>query len=356
MDRKTKLVLADLDTDYIIPLQISLAKDYSEQIEIEIITDKSYFNNYFSQPQDIDILIISDELLNASINRHNIENIFVLTEQNVEKRQQTLNFIYKYSSVKEILNEVFGQSSNLYKQKSRDITSQKPRKTEVVLLYSASGGVGKTTLAMGLCACLENKYKKVLYIEGSRLQTFQHYMKDTSPLDASNLYSKINSSNAEDLSILRSCVRKEEFTYLPSFKTSLLSLGIEFKAYKKIIEYFKSLNEYDYIICDADSSFDEDCVSLIGYADSVVMVAKQYFSYAYSLNRLLSSINISNPDKFIYVCNDFVDEKENALIEHNYQSTVSINEYIRHINGCETLDITGLSENADIQKLAYLLL
>ena len=111
MNTKYRLVLVDNDIDYLIPLQIKIAGDYSENAEVEIITEKNYLNEFFSVPQEIDILIISDELLDDFVSIHNIANIFVLVDNDVTiQKSQLYNTIYRYSSVKEILSVVFGKS------------------------------------------------------------------------------------------------------------------------------------------------------------------------------------------------------------------------------------------------------
>lgn len=348
MNVKSRLVLADIDEDYIVPLQINLAKCYSLRMEIEIITREDYFNKFFSSPQDIDILIISERLYDDSLLRHNLANVFVLTEQQ-EKADQSSNYIYKYSSVNEILSIVFGKSLETLKQKEAFSSTKKSKNSKVVLFYSINGGTGKTTISMGLSACLSKQYKSVLFIDASYFQTFQFVLNENEKTYINN-----SKANVSDFSFLLNYVRKGDFDYLPPFNSSLLSLGVDFNIFKRLIDYFKKLNTYDVIVVDTDCVFNEEKADLLDYADLVFIVTKQFPYYAKSLDSFNSNICIKNPDKFIVVCNDFSDNNKNAYVELTSSKNVQINEYIRHIEKCESLSITEISNHKDIQKLSFL--
>ena len=192
---KPKVIIADTDINYIIPLLQKFTEEYFDQVEIEIITDFEYFEGYFSTPQRADILIISEELYSPAINRHSISNIFVMTEQYDEHGEENANAfrIYKYTNVKEIFTAIVGRST-LCLNNSDDGR----RDTQVILVYSACGGVGKTTIALGLSACLSRNYKNVLYINAERLQTFQSMLSNSSPISAADVYSKLANLKEKD--------------------------------------------------------------------------------------------------------------------------------------------------------------
>ena len=207
-----------------------------------------------------------------------------------------------------------------------------------------------------MSASLTDKYKNTLYIDASSVQTFQCFINDKSPISDNTVYSKLNSNNIEDFSILGNCIKKESFFFLPPFKAPLLSLGLTYDVYVKIIRYFKATSDFDFIIVDANSSFCESIASLIDISDLVMIVTKQNYLSAYSVNRLVSNMNITNSGKFIFLCNDFEQEFDNFLIDNKLVPNVSINEYIHHISNQDVFSINKLSNNLDLQKLTYLLI
>ena len=97
---KPRIIVVDTDISYIIPLQLKFVEDFFEKADIEIITDKEYFDTLFSSPQRADILVISEELFSPAMQRHNISHIFVMNEQYEEDQTAELNVnhIFKYTA------------------------------------------------------------------------------------------------------------------------------------------------------------------------------------------------------------------------------------------------------------------
>ena len=333
MDKKAKIVIADLDFDYIMPLQARLAKMYYNQVELEIITDKDYYKEFLSSPKSIDILLVSEELYDNSLNRHKIDNIFVLVENDDNDKSLNQNLLYKYTSVKEILNIIFSKSKASLSYNTKSIT----RKTKVILVFSASGGVGKTTLSLGLSACLAKNYRSVLYMEACRLNT-------------------LGMDDIPKYNLLKNYLKTELFSYVPPFKASLMSLNLNYDIFEKIAVSFKKSNEFDCIVIDTDSVFDDYKARLLEIADKVLIVTKQTKSSAFALKQLIVNMSGLNSDKYIIVCNDFCKDSENAVILPEYASSFSVNEYVNHIENCETKTLENLSEEDTIKRLSFLMI
>ena len=75
---KPRIIIADTDAGYIVPLQLKFVEDFFESVDIEIITEVSFFETLFSTPQKADILIVSEDLYSQAMQRHNIGHIFVM--------------------------------------------------------------------------------------------------------------------------------------------------------------------------------------------------------------------------------------------------------------------------------------
>lgn len=350
---KPRVIIADTDAGYIVPLQLKFAEDFFEKVDLEIITDTDYFESLFSTPQKIDILIVSEDLYSTAMQRHNILHIFVMNEQYEEDRTADLNVnhIFKYTSIKEIFNEITGKSVDVLK-----IGTAEKQETRVVLFYSASGGVGKTTLAMGVSASLSKSYKRVLYINAARLQVFQHMLENHSSITAADVYSKLVSAGDNIYSEIKHVIRKELFSYLPPFKAALMSLGLSYSVFEKIILSAKKSGDYDFIMVDADVSFDEDKAALLNLADNVIVVVKQTLASVLATNILVSNINGANAEKYIYICNDFDKENDNALISPKVSLKFSTSDYIDHFVHYESMMPEDFSKENCMQKTAYLIL
>ncbi len=348
-----RVIIADEDENYIVPLQHKFVTDFFNKIDLEIITDKEYFDEYFSKPQSAEILIVSDGLYNSSLQRHNIQNIFVMMEQYDEGGTADLNVtqLFKYTSIKEIFNEIIGKSAGVL-----NIAAVEKKETQIILVTSAAGGVGKTTIAMGIAACLEQNYKRVLYIEAARLQSAQYMFKNNTPISSPDIYTKLLNPSESIYADIKHVVRKEEFNYLPPFKAALMSLGLSYSVYEKIISSAKKSGDYDFIIVDADTTFDEMKATFFDLANKVMVITKQTKVSVVSTNILVSNINGSSAEKYVFICNDFVKEDNNALINSNIALKFTIGDYVEHFKYCEDISVDELAKKNSIQKLALLIM
>lgn len=348
---KLRIIIADRDFNYIIPIQQKFIEEFFETVDLEVISDKKYFEKLFSYPQTVDILIISEEFYSLHLQKHNIGNIFLMTEQDLENQinVSNLNQIYKYTSIREIFDVIIGKCSG-----SLNVANDINKETKIILVYSACGGVGKTTISMGICACLNKNYKRVLYMNADRLQTFQTMLSDMSSISASDVYIKILSSNNSIYSEIKHTVRNEGFSYIPPFKASLMSLGISYSIFEEIAMSAKKTEEYNYIIIDADTVFDVDKTRLIDLADKVVIVTKQNKASVHATNVLMANIGGVNAEKYIFVCNDFVEKSPNMLISSEIPSKFIISDYVEHISNYNQLRVNDLATKNSIQKITFL--
>lgn len=347
----SKVIIADTDLNYIAPLQLKFVQNFMDKIEIEIITSVHYFEEYFLKPQKAAVLIVSEELYISALQKHNIDNIFVMMEQYEEGETQELNItrLFKYTSVKEIFNEIVGKSAaalnTVYKEK---------KETQIIVVTSANGGAGKTTVAMGLSACLVKNYKRVFYINACRLQTFQYMLDNKMPISSSEVYTKLVNPDTQIYQSIKHAIRQESFSYLPAFKAALLSLGLNYSIFEKIAISAKESREYDYIVIDTESTFDEEKARLLDIADKVILVSEQTLCSITAMNSLLSNINGITSEKYIFTCNKFVKDEYNALISPEVDLKFNVNEYITYFEINGAVDIGDLARQPGIQKISFL--
>lgn len=349
---KPRIIIADRDVNYIFPLQNKFVEEFFGEIELEIITEEEYFDNLFKTPQHIDILIISEDMYDPSIRKHDIANIFLMTEQYEDDHTVELNAnrIFKYTSIKEIFNEIISKSADELKIKTK--SKQEP---QIVLVYSASGGTGKSTVAIGVSAALSKNHKKVLYINAAHLQSFKHFLSNQAEIMSSDVYAKLTTNSDTIYEDIKHMIRKEQFNYLPPFKAALMSLGIKYSIFEHIALSAKRSQEYDYIIIDSDISFDEDKASLFNIADKIVIVTAQTMSAISATNTLAANVNGIGEDKYIFICNNFNKDNDNALISPKINVKFAVSDYVNHIKHCERMMPEDLANEKGIQRIAFLL-
>ena len=165
-------------------------------------------------------------------------------------------------------------------------------------------------------------------------------------------------NDAADLSYddIRHVVRREGFSYLPGFRASLMSLGMSFRVYGKIISAVRRSKEYDCIVVDTDVIFDEEKAALIDRADKVIVVTGQNRASVYATDMLLKNLSGINGEKYIFVCNDFRKNQRNTLNSPEEPAGFTVSEYIDHLNDYDSMTCGDLAALPGIQKIAFLVL
>ena len=351
---KPRVIIADEDAGYIIPLQHKFAIEYADVIDLDIITERDYFLTLFSKPQNADVLIISEGLYDSSVQRHNISNIFVMMDGDADDSatsELNINRLNKYTSVKEIFNEIISKCSV-----TLNLSNVEKKETQIILVTSASGGVGKTTVALGIAGCLTRNYKRVLYINACNLQNFQFYMNNSEPVSSPEIYARLLNAGENIYSDLKHVIRKESFSYLPAFKAALMSLGLNCSVYEKIVLSAKNSSDFDYIVVDTESAFDECKADLINISDKVIIVTDQSSIGVMSTNNLVTNVNGIASDKYVFVCNKFIKNASNAIVSGNIQMKFSINEYVEKMNENDGINLENMAGTDGIKKLSFMLI
>lgn len=342
---KSTIILADTDEKFLTPLELKFVEELDEDADIEIITDFSYFNEYFLSPKSANVLVVSEDLYTSDLQKHNINKIFVLTENIDEGGTEDLGVtkIFKYTSPKEIYKEVI--SLGLI-----DANTATEKETVIALVYSASGGVGKSTLALGISAALAKSFNKVLYINAQRINSFQNHLSNPSSIPNSAV-SEFTNASGNLFGRISHIIRNEGFDYLPPFSMALPSIGLDFSVYAEMAKSAKASKKYDVIIIDTDCVFDKEKADLITLSDKVIIVLEQTKNSVFSTNMLLKNISCNDNEKYHFVCNNFNEKESNAIVSYNYV----VNEYVRHFDSFDSMSINDLAKQPDIQKVSYLI-
>lgn len=347
---KSTIILADTDEKFLTPLELKFLEELDDNADLEIITESSFFKEYFSSPKSASVLVVSEDLYSSELQKHNINSIFVLTEDTDEGGTEDLgiNKIFKYTSTKEIYKQVTALSPI-------NADSNKEKETTVVLVYSASGGVGKSTIALGISEALAKGFNKVLYINAQRINYFEHYLTNNATIPNSAV-AEFSNNSGNLFGRISHVIRNENFDYLPPFSMALASIGLNFSVYSEIIKSAKATKQYDVIIVDTDTTFDKEKADLITISDKVLMVLEQTNNSVCATNTLLKNISFNDSEKYYFICNNFDENNPNALMSNHNKQSFIVNEYVKHFENFDSLSIADLSKQPDIQKVSYLLI
>lgn len=345
---KPFVVLADLDANYLIPLEDKLTEELCNQIDLEIITEREYFDEFFSTPRKIDTLIICSSLFSQELLRHNVTDFFVLTEEPGDVASaDNVTSIFKYSSTKEIFNQV------LYKNKEMLNVQFSHKETQVIVVTSAIGGSGKTTLSLALCENLVRNHKRVFYISTDVMQGFSYYLKNKTPLP-NDIVRLFNCSNEKLYSAIMPYFRNEGFSYLPPFGRSILSLGLDNTIYNRLIEAVRETKDFDFIVVDTDLNLDETKAEMVQNADKVIINVLQDEYSAHKTQFLVGNMDCRNTEKFIFVCNKFRRDIENDYMAAEIGQQFMVGEYVEEVPLHKIHSLDSFADLSGARNLAYI--
>lgn len=308
------IVIASLDRKYLSSLELSFTKKVTSNVSLEIITDYEYLLNFFSIPQKIDCLIIDEDLYSEMIDKQHINCVFLFTEQTTDSLQRfnNIEYIYKFSSVKEIFLKVVGKMGLDINNGERE--GSKSVKTSTIMVYSPIGGSGKTIVALGLANQIADLNKKVLYLNVQSLQDFQPMIGDygycENGFDRCLMRKDPNVAKEMQRSVVN-----VGFDCLRGFKGSTLSYGITDEHYIFLIRNLVESKMYDYIIVDSSTEFSSINSKIMSISDKVVIVATQGQSEEYKINSFMQSIEYSE-NKFLFVCNKYAANKRSLTLPY----------------------------------------
>nr|WP_296438471.1 AAA family ATPase [uncultured Acetatifactor sp.] len=173
---------------------------------------------------------------------------------------------------------------------------------KTIAIANQKGGVGKTTTAINLSACLAEKGKRVLVIDtdpqGNTTSGFG--------IDKNNLENTIYELILGECSITSCIIKKvvDNVSVLPSnvnlAAAEIELIGIDKKEYilKKEVDYIK--DEYDFIIIDCPPSLNMLTINAMTTADSVLVPIQCEYYALEGLSQLIHTINLVkerlNPD------------------------------------------------------------
>lgn len=338
------LVFIDLDEAYLTALERKFVEELGKFANISIITDMCYFSEYFSIPREIDILVVNEQLYDAQLSNHSIGITYILTENPVDNaKNNNYNYIYKYTSVQEIFTQI--SNNEIIRGVSGGALG---KNNKLILMHSPIGGVGTTTLGLGIANVLKHMGYKVLFVSMENLQSFGNYFGESKFLPDD--FDKKFNTGAVTFDVIKSEIVEDEIDYIPPVKTTLEAMGISENKYIEMIRNIKSLGEYDYIFVDTDSVFNKNIISFMNEVDQVIILVEQYKRACQKLSKFVYNISGVSSEKLLFICNKYNDQKENELI--NYNGMIYVSDYVYYDENIFDADLKELLNSGDILRIS----
>jgi len=323
--RRLKLILADKDEPYIESLTGYLMEKHPYKFQVNSFTNKDHFKRFLAEDEGIiDIVLVGEEFcdnLNGLEQDNKLPVIIRISERMTVSEYFSKeiagckNEIYKYCSGEKLVKDI----SNIYEKEkySNMLLEKEVKKTRMVSVYSPAGGTGKTTIAANLSIQYAREGMKVFYLNLESIRSVNCFPGSLPEKEAQNSFSKILFSLKEKdtdinhkIEAARCKALQYDIYYFPPPDNAMELDEISACDIKYLVDQIKLMAQYDIIIADLASSFNqlntavmEDCdeIVLVTTTDMVALSKMEHF--VNSLQIYCRKKNISFIDKATIIIN-----------------------------------------------------
>lgn len=340
------VLIADGSEDYALRLEDKFLRMMRDAIDLEVITDRTYFSKFFSSPRQLDVALISEDLVIPNLDNQTIDKLFIMSE---EVNRETLDDgrvrIYKYTSLSHVFNQTMGEFSHLAMSRS---SRQAPR---AIVFFSPVGGSGKTTIAAGVGTCLQDAGYRVLYVDAEYLQAVSGLFSRVGKMNGNTALALARGSK-NPYTIVKQCIVHDVIDVLPPLSANILMFGISFDTYTKIVEGAMRSGDYDYVIVDTDSAFNAEKLELVHMCDAVVIPTIQGLIQQEKVSMFLKGLDTTGQEKCHVILNEF-DGGTTGAHEIN-RPELRIDARIKQDASIPGLSASKLASHEDMQTVALL--
>lgn len=301
---KIRVILADSDNDYVDKVSDFINWRYSTRIRITVFTKANLLENYLrSSSEKTDILLINPKFLSGDQSLYQNAGIVVqLSDGSLLEGNDEELMLFKYQPGEKLVNQLL----NMYSGKNSAVIKlfTGSNKTRVVSVYSPAGGVGKTSITLGLAACLGELGCNVFCLSLESVNSMAPALAHT----GNNGMTHILLSLAENQQVLP--IRTElyktrdplyKFDYFEPPDCFLEMAELKVGAVNSLIKQLKNSN-YDVILIDLESSADDTTLGIIENSDKVILVETPDNICRFKTDTFLSQIRrMEQPDNKSYL-------------------------------------------------------
>lgn len=233
-------------------------------------------------------------------------------------------------------------------KQARDMMISAESAARLVMFYSASGGTGKTTVAVTVSRLLAASGKRVLYLCTSAYQTFGKLLGYTETVDDDSI------AELKEFHQVRQFIKREGFEFLPEIRRTSISAGtgITDSRYIDIISKALVSDRYDIVVIDADSAIDDLNKWLIEKCDQLFVITKQDDRSYMGTKMFADLVSVIAANKITYICNDYQEYEHDAIADEGAFGGLDVAVRVEHFKNYDKLTVDDLVKAESLKAVA----
>lgn len=308
---RINLIIADTDQSYLDSLANYMLNNHSKWFQISTFSNKeNLIKSLEASTNMIDILLIGPNIYSEDLPLNKVKSTLILSSGRVVEECSDLTIINKYQSAEMLVSDILRNYSE--KSSGEIINMTGDKKTKVIGIYSPSGGVGKSSLAVNLSVQCASTGMSIFYLNLEDINSTHNYFIKESDQNFSNVlfYIKGKSKNlGMKIDSLKS-VDASNVNYF-SVQDSVFEIDEMLpEEINNLIAELVKISHYDIIFVDMSSILNKRNMNILKICDKFIylltsdsVVEEKVKVLEKDLERSLSNINYNISDKMILVAN-----------------------------------------------------
>lgn len=266
---KIQLVIADGDPIYLEYFcNFIRTTEFSDKFILKSFSRRESLERYLGMEEKIDVLLVQSNLLPELFSASGVMTIYLAED---EKAQLDTNppTLYKYQPLNQFLSKV----TSYYLEKHHLPTrSGNSSRTQVIAIYSAMGGCGKTITAINFAHQMAALDKKVLYLNFEFLNSTARLFPDEERNHFSRILYYLKANTTQLMTKIEELKRHDLQTridYFEPLQNPEEMLDMTKEDVTHLIESIVKMGGYDLVILDLESTTHERIVSALLNSDFV---------------------------------------------------------------------------------------
>lgn len=360
--KKINLVIASNNLEYLEYLLSYLREsEYADSFIIKTFSKSETLIEFLQANNQFELLLVEPHLLPQNIILANTIIIQLLDnpQTNIETSYHTM---YKYQP----LNLLFSQIAAIYSEANGQVLKNidQNREKRVISVYSTTGGVGKSTIAINLAREAAYRGKKVFYLNLEWISTTASFFSMNNTNDFSKVIYYLKSNNGQLNSKLSGFRKFDPTTKIEYFEpvlnpNELLDLTVE--DIQILIDGLLEVGGYEIIVIDLDSTLNDYVVGAFNRSNNIIWALLDNPIYIHKTEQLFNQLKqlfknqyTAYEQKFVFILNRHLGSIRNDFTDLNLSINPSIHlPYVPEWKFISDIDQLYASEqfNQQIQKL-----
>jgi cellulose biosynthesis protein BcsQ len=287
---KISIILADLDEIYLDKLT-NYFIEKTHRFDVYSFTSKDSLAKYINDGMSTDIILFTEDFIDNISNFDNISVKILLS--NSSNYNAELCSINKYQKTEKMIKEIL----IIYAEKTGKVgnVSNINKKTKIIGVYSPVGGCGKTTISLALSKHFANVGKKVFYLNYEVFNSTSEFLNYAPKGNFSDIFLSLKTKGSNvALQIISNQYKDEKLkvSYINPPESALEFNELTTQEKIRLIHEIDAIGEFDVVVIDFDSDFNEQKHDLLEACDVILMPFTMDFMSLSKIRILMKEIKM----------------------------------------------------------------